>query len=42
MNMHNLSFAEFGELLTAAGYQDVHIHGKEGREWICGEGTKAE
>ena len=42
MNMRNLSFAEFGELLTAAGYQDVHIHGKEGREWICGEGTKAE
>lgn len=40
MNMRNLSFAEFEKLLKEAGYQDVHIHGKEGREWICGEGTK--
>lgn len=40
LNMTNLTFAEFHTLLTDAGYDSVTIHGKDGEEWMCGEGRK--
>lgn len=40
LNMTNLTFEQFHQVLTNAGYANVQIHGKDGEEWMCGEGTK--
>lgn len=40
LQMTNLSFAQFEQLLENGGYCDVIIHGKDGEEWMCGEGKK--
>ncbi len=40
LHMTNLTFAQFHAVLANAGYTDVTIHGKDGEEWMCGEGTK--
>lgn len=40
LNMTNLTFQQFHDALTAAGFTDVTVHGKDGEEWMCGEGTR--
>ncbi len=40
LNMTNLTFQQFHDALTEAGFVNVTVHGKDGEEWMCGEGTK--
>lgn len=40
LDMTNLSFAEFEQVLKEAGYRNIQVHGLEGTDCICGEGTK--
>lgn len=40
LNMTNLTFQQFHDALTAAGFTNVTVHGKDGEEWMCGEGTR--
>ena len=40
LNMTNLTFEQFHDALTEAGFVNVTIHGKDGEKWMCGEGSK--
>jgi ubiquinone/menaquinone biosynthesis C-methylase UbiE len=40
LNMTNLTFQQFREVLEQGGYCDVTIHGKDVTDWMCGSGAK--
>ena len=39
-DMLNPTRAEFSELLSSAGFSEVHIHTNDGTSWICVQGVK--
>lgn len=39
LNMTNLSFEAFEQVMQEAGFTDVVIHGKDGEEWMCASGS---
>lgn len=39
-DLYNPTLEEFRSLFTGAGFTDVNIHTKKGKNWVCAEGNK--